>query len=101
MDKKVTGILSYITIIGWLVAFLAGDKEGAKFHLNQSLILNIASLANSYILSKILGLIPIVGPIISWIISILIFVLWIIGLIAAVKEEEKEVPIIGKIKILK
>lgn len=34
MDKKVTGILAYITWIGWLVAFFAGDKEGAKFHLN-------------------------------------------------------------------
>lgn len=38
MDKKTTGIVSYITLIGWLIAFCAGDKEGAKFHLNQSLV---------------------------------------------------------------
>ena len=31
MDKKTTGIVSYITLIGWLIAFCAGDKEGAKF----------------------------------------------------------------------
>ena len=27
MDKKTTGIGSYITLIGWLIAFCAGDKE--------------------------------------------------------------------------
>ncbi len=101
MNKKVTGIVSYITIIGWIVAFLAGDKEGAKFHLNQSLVINLASLINGWVLGKILGFIPFIGPIVSWIISILIFVLWILGLVAAIKEEQKEVPILGQIKILK
>lgn len=100
MDKKVTGIVSYITIIGWIIAYLAGDKEGAKFHLNQSLVINIASLINSLLLSKILILIPFIGWIISIIVSLLIFVLWLIGLIAAVKDEAKEVPILGQIKIL-
>ena len=38
MDKKTTGWVSYLGWIGWLIAFLAGDKEGAKFHLNQSFI---------------------------------------------------------------
>ena len=51
MDKKTTGIVSYITLIGWLIAFCAGDKEGAKFHLNQSLVLYLASLINSIIIS--------------------------------------------------
>ena len=74
MDKKVTGIVAYITIIGWLIAFLAGDKEGGKFHLNQALVLNLASLINGWVLSRILGLIPILGGIISWVISIVIFV---------------------------
>ena len=31
MNKKTTGIIAYITWIGWIVAFCAGDKEGAKF----------------------------------------------------------------------
>lgn len=34
MDKKMTGILAYITWIGLIVALVAGDKEGAKFHIN-------------------------------------------------------------------
>lgn len=38
MDKKTTGIVSYITLIGWLIAFCAGDKEGAKFFINHKVI---------------------------------------------------------------
>ena len=28
-----------MTLVSLLIAFLAGDKEGAKFHLNQSLVI--------------------------------------------------------------
>ncbi len=38
MDAKTTSIVAYITWIGFFVALLAGDKEGAKFHLNQALV---------------------------------------------------------------
>lgn len=70
MDKKTTGIVSYITLIGWLIAFCAGDKEGAKFHLNQSLVLYLASLINSIIISRI----PICGWAVSGILSIVFFI---------------------------
>ena len=101
MNKKTTGILSYITLIGWLIAFLAGDKEGAKFHLNQSLVLFLVNLVNSFVLTRILDLIPIVGGVLSFVIGIFLFVCWILGLVYAIKEEEKELPLIGAIKILK
>jgi len=96
MDKKVTGIIAYITLIGWLVAFLAGDKEGAKFHLNQALVLFIVSLIGS-----VIGIIPLIGGIISFVISIFVVVCWIIGIVNAIKEQEKELPLIGSIRILK
>ena len=96
MDKKVTGIVGYITWIGWLIAFLAGDKEGAKFHLNQALVVNILSLIGS-----IIGVIPLIGGIVSAVISIFVLVCWILGIVNAVKEEEKELPLIGSIRILK
>ena len=57
MDKKLTGILSYLSIVLWLVAYLAGDKENAKFHLNQGLVLNLASIVVS-VVCGILALIP-------------------------------------------
>ncbi len=88
MDTKTTSIVAYITWIGLIVAFCAGDKEGAKFHLNQALVIFLFSL---------LSLIPCVG----WIWAIFILVCWIMGLIAAINQEEKPVPLIGGIKILK
>lgn len=88
MDAKTTGIVAYLTWIGLLIAFVAGDKEGAKFHINQALVL---------LLFGLLGAIPVVG----WIWEVFMFVCWIIGFIGAVQGEEKEVPLLGKIKILK
>ena len=96
MDKKLTGIIAYLTLIGWIIAYLVGDKEGAKFHLNQALVLAICNMANT-----VIGMIPIIGTIASFIISIVLLVFVIMGIISAAKEEEKELPIIGSIKILK
>lgn len=103
MDAKTTGIVAYLTWIGFLVAYLAGDKEGAKFHLNQGLILAIASLALT-VITSITAFIPIIGWIISivaYIADVLILVLMIIGIINAVNGEEKPLPVIGGIQILK
>lgn len=96
MNKKTTGIVAYITWIGLLVAYLAGDKEGAKFHINQALVITIASL-----ISTVFGMIPVIGWLFGWIISLFVFICAIMGLVYAIKEEEKEVPLLGKIKILK
>ena len=96
MDKKVTGVVAYLTLIGWIIAYIAGDKEGAKFHLNQALVLAIANIVNT-----IIGMIPFIGFIVSWIISIFLLVCVIIGIIAAAKDEEKQVPLLGGITILK
>ncbi len=88
MNAKTTSIIAYITWIGLIVAFCAGDREGAKFHLNQALVIMLFSL---------LSVIPCIG----WIWAIFMLVCWIIGLIAAINQEEKEVPLIGKIKLIK
>lgn len=92
MDAKTTGIIAYFTWIGWIVALCAGDKEGAKFHINQALVINLFGLG-----AAVLGWIPIIG----WLYDLFIFVCWVMGLIFACQGEEKEVPLIGKIRILK
>lgn len=96
MDKKTTGIVAYLTLIGLIIAFVAGDKEGAKFHLNQALVLVLAN-----IILGMVGAIPLIGWLVSIVGGIFVFVCWIIGLVAAIQDEEKEVPLIGGIKILK
>lgn len=96
MDAKTTGIISYLSIVGWLIAYAAGDKEGAKFHLNQALILNAG-----WLLISILSRFPRPIRYISWIAEMVLAVLWIIGFIAAIKNEERKVPLLGEIQILK
>ncbi len=101
MDGKSIAIISYLTIIGWIIAYVmhGNNKTGiGKFHLRQSLFLMLTGFA-----SAIAQWIFIFIPILGWIISILLyfvllglFVLWIIGLIAAINGEEKEVPVIGR-----
>ncbi|MCR5701553.1 MAG: hypothetical protein K6G76_05340 [Lachnospiraceae bacterium] len=88
MDARTTGIVAYITLIGLIIALVAGDKDGARFHVNQALVIFLFGL---------LGVIPCVGQI--W--MIFIFVCWIMGLIAAINEEEKPVPLIGGITLIK
>lgn len=103
MDKKLTGIVGYITWIGLVIAFVAGDKEGAKFHLNQSLVIWLAEIVLA-VIAAIAGAIPVVGMIVSLVVGIcqlVLAVFWVMGLISAIKEEEKPLPLIGGIKILK
>lgn len=88
MDAKTTSIVAYVTWIGLLIAFLSGDKEGARFHLNQALVIFLFGL---------LSLIPCIG----WIWGIFIVVCWVMGLLAAINQEEKPVPLIGGITLIK
>lgn len=88
LDRKTTSIVAYITWIGLLAAILLGDREGAKFHLNQALVIWLFGL---------LGAVPCVG----WIWGIFCFICAVMGCIAAINGEEKEVPLLGKIRLLK
>ena len=88
MDKQATGVVAYITWIGWIIAYVAGDREGAKFHLNQALVLQIFGF---------LSFVPYLGTL--W--SIFIFICSIIGFVAAINGEENEVPLLGSIRIIK
>jgi uncharacterized membrane protein len=99
MDKKTLSIVSYITLIGWLIAYFSfkdkADKSSLeKFHLNQSLGLAIVSFGYGIATSIIASIVPSIAMILT-IGNLAIFVLWIIGIINASKEEEKPLPVIG------
>lgn len=95
MDRKATGIVAYLTIVGWFVAYLAGDKEGAKFHLNQGLVVHLA-----FIVLMIAGWIPIIGWFV-WILRIVVFACGVLGVIYAFQDQDKEIPLLGIIKLLR
>lgn len=97
-EGKTYAILCYLTIIGWIIAFLlhSGDKTKlAAFHLRQSLGLMVLILA-IYLINYPLVSIPFFGGIASLILNAALVVLWVIGLLYAIKAEEKPLPVIGE-----
>lgn len=107
-NNKVMGILAYLGPLVFVPMFAAKDSPFARFHANQGLVLFIAEGAYT-ILEIILGIIfyaiswtlgSIMGTILG-LIWILFVVLAVLGIVNASKGEEKPLPIIGGIKILK
>ena len=92
--NKVMALLAYIIFLIPLLA--AKDSKFARFHTNQGIILVIG-----VVIASIIAAIPIIGWIIAPILSVIITVLAIIGIINAAGGKAKELPLIGKIKILK
>lgn len=94
-DPKLVSILSYLTFIGWLVAYFVFYPKNRSalgaFHLRQTLLLYIIGLGAS-----IIGrghILP--NAFISGVLGIVMFVIWVIGFIGALKGEYKKMPIIG------
>lgn len=95
-NTKLCSVISYITWVGFIIAFLIRDQEDemVKHHLNQALLLNIASTIVS-ILSRIKFLGMICG-----LVNLAILVLAIMGIIRALKLSDQPLPLIGEIKLL-
>ena len=96
MDKKTTDIVAYLTWVGLIIAFIIGDREKSKFHLNQSLVIWLVGTV-----CGMLAALPLVGTLISVVGGIFCFVCWFIGLIGAIQGTEKPVPVLGQFKLLK
>ena len=91
-DIKMTAVISYITMIGLAIAFAMNNNnknEFASFHIRNAIGLNLLALA-IMVLAR-LGF-PSILEVLLW---LFVFVLWIIGLISAIQEEKKELPLLG------
>ena len=95
-SAKSTAIVAYVGWIGLIIALILGDKEGAKFHLNQALVIYLASI----VISIAGGLLPILGGVVAFAGGIYTLVCWGLGLYYACTGQEKEVPVIGQIRLL-
>lgn len=103
MSKKTTDIVAYLTPLGLILAYILGDRENSKFHLNQALVLTLADILLS-ILLRICGYLPlvrIVTSVIGGLLGLVLAVFWIIGFASALSGTEKKVPILGEIELLK
>lgn len=99
MDRKVISLISYITIIGWIIAFVVGnDKKDSliSYHLKQGFGLFLSGIASSIITLIVSMISSDLSSIVSSVLGILLFIMFIMGCINAFKEQEKPMPFVGK-----
>lgn len=108
-QNKVMAVLAYLGILV-LVPLLARDKnsEYARFHTNQGLVLWITGvLVNLLTGGRFFGLRFLVyfdwwiTSLIGGILGVVLFVFAIVGIVYACQGQKRELPVIGKIKIIK
>ncbi|MDP3360123.1 MAG: hypothetical protein Q8S41_12335 [Lutibacter sp.] len=101
IDGKSIAIISYLTIIGWVIALVMNSNNKSQlaiYHIRQSLFIILLGIA-FYIVQTMLLFIPYLGWLVSLLLfplGLVLFVLWIMGLISAINGEEKPMPIIGE-----
>lgn len=106
-QHKVMGILAYFGPLVLIPIFAAPGSRFARYHSNQGLVLLLAEIAYSIVYSvlssvilaiswRLYFLVNIVG-----LIGLVFLVLAAIGIINAANGRAKELPVIGKLKLLK
>lgn len=103
--NKGLSVLSYIYILFLIPLIGAPNSKFARFHVNQGLILFICNLIFNIPLSIIIAIVDNI-PYIGWIsfifniLRIIPVIFMVIGIINAAGGKAKELPFIGKFRIL-
>ena len=97
MSNKTLSILSYVTIIGWIIAYVnrkdQKEKRGlVNYHLRQGFGFFIFTLILNVAISIVISIIPSLY-FLSYI-GIPLFILLIFGIINAANEQQKPIPVI-------
>ncbi len=106
-ENRVMGILAYISWLVLIPIFAAKNSKFARFHANQGLLLAIAEAAlglTQAILILALGrlwVLKLVIRLLFLVPHLLIVALTVLGIVNAARGKAKELPVIGKIRILK
>lgn len=95
-DNKLIGILCYLGILLLIPLLTRPDSQFIKFHSNQGLLLLLLGIA-----AGVVAAIPVLGWIVAVAASIFSLVCFIMGIINVTSGQMKELPLIGKIQILK
>jgi len=99
MNNKTASIISYITIIGWLIAYFGTQNQSRnellKLHLKQSLGLTILGFVFGIALSVLLSIVPALSFLSFLNLAFLAFM--VIGILNANGEKMKKLPLIGNL----
>ena len=102
--NKGMSVLAYIGILFLIPLLACPNSRFARFHTNQGLVLFLLGLAASLV-TGIITIIPFVGWVLGPILGIAVYifelVLMIMGIINSAQGQATELPLIGKIILLK
>ena len=106
-QNKVMALLAYLGLLFLVPMFAAPNSKFARYHTNQGLVLCLAAVAFGIVHMLLTFLLLMISWRLSFL-STIIGLLWIafpvwmvIGIVNALNGKAKELPLIGKIKILK
>ena len=91
-EGKPAAIISYLWIIGLVIAFLINSNKKntfSSFHIRQATGLIVIHLI-IFALERFLGI-----GMLAWIFDVGLFILWVIAILGAIQGEEKRVPLLG------
>jgi len=95
MEQNLAGLLCYV--LGWItgIIFLLLEKDNrfVRFHAIQSIVVFGAFM----VIEIILGFIPVIGWILTSLLGILAFILWIVLMVQAYGGKMYKLPIAGDI----
>ena len=92
-EDKTVAVLAYLTILGFIVSIIMHQNNKTQlgaFHLRQ-----VLGLVVTGIVGGVVAVVPILGWIVWFVIAIGLFVLWLLGLISALRGDMQPVPILG------
>ena len=95
-DNRWMAVLCYLGMMIFFPCVLKRDVSFVRFHINQGIVLLLLMIA-----AGIVCIIPFLGWLAAVVVYVFSVVCIIMGIINAARGVEKELPIIGKIKVLK
>ena len=95
-NSRTLAVVSYITWIGWIIAFLLRDKRDAfvAHHMNQALLINLLKIVGS-----LCAFLPHIGEAASGVVGFAALVLMVMGIYRAVNWRTDPLPVIGEINL--
>ena len=100
MDAKTIAWVSYLTFIGWIIAFVSHNNTVVKsplatIHLRQSFGIVIFSGLIIWVIGTFFAVGFLWFNSFIWFLRVFLFILWLAGIISAVQGEAKPIPYIG------
>lgn len=93
-EDKTVAVICYATILGFIAAIFMHQSRKTQlgtFHLRQML-----GLVLTGVVGGVVGVVPILGWIVGFLVVIGLCVLWLLGLLSAVRGDMRPVPLLGE-----